>query len=119
MAGPFRDGDPDHVTRARPAPGGRRPPVAPDQRRGRVGAAPGAARARPARGSAPPGEPAERPVVSVEEQLRSEAAGRPLAIAGAVAGALLQLGGSIWREVAFRGAPSGKHKEARSLLFVH
>jgi hypothetical protein len=57
--------------------------------------------------------------VSVEEQLRREAAGRPLAIAGAVVGALLQLGGSIWREVAFRHAPSGKHKEARSLLFVH
>ena len=57
--------------------------------------------------------------MNAEEQLGREAAGRRLAIAGAVTGALLQLGGSIWREVAFRDAPSGKHKEARSLLFVH
>jgi hypothetical protein len=57
--------------------------------------------------------------VSVDEQLRRESEGRRLAIVGAVIGALLQLGGSIWREVAFRGAPSGKHKEGRSLLFVH
>jgi hypothetical protein len=57
--------------------------------------------------------------VSVDEQLRREASERPLAIAGAVIGAILQLGGAIWREVAFRNAPSGKHKEAKSLLFVH
>jgi hypothetical protein len=57
--------------------------------------------------------------VSVEEQLQREAAGRRLAVAGAVLGAVLQLGGAIWREVAFRHAPTGKHKDARALLFVH
>jgi hypothetical protein len=57
--------------------------------------------------------------VSVEEQLQREAAGRRVAVAGAVLGAVLQLGGAIWREVAFRHAPTGKHKDARALLFVH
>jgi hypothetical protein len=57
--------------------------------------------------------------VSVDEQLQREAAGRRLAVAGAAVGAALQLGGSIWREVAFKDAPTGKHKDARSLLFVH
>jgi hypothetical protein len=57
--------------------------------------------------------------VSVDDQLRREAEGRRLAVAGAVAGALLQLGGSIWREVAFRDSPTGRHKDAAQLLFVH
>jgi hypothetical protein len=57
--------------------------------------------------------------VSVEEQLQREAAGRRLAVVGAVAGAVLQLGGAIWREIAFRDSPTGKHKDALQLVFVH
>lgn len=65
------------------------------------------------------GAAGRRAVVSDEDQLRREAEGRGLAIAGALAGALLQLGGALWRELAFRHAPTGKHKEKESLLFVH
>jgi hypothetical protein len=57
--------------------------------------------------------------VSATEHLEREAEGRRLAVAGAVLGAVLQLGGSIWREVAFRHAPTGKNNDAKALLFVH
>ncbi|MDQ6914313.1 MAG: hypothetical protein M3155_00705 [Actinomycetota bacterium] len=58
--------------------------------------------------------------MSVDEQLQREAAGRRLAVAGAVLGGVLTLAGAAWAALGLRHQPkSGKHFDADRLLYLH